>query len=57
MVGDHFRHDILGARAIGMRAILLRRPSAVTTDPTEPARAPADGTPVIRSLAELPELV
>jgi putative hydrolase of the HAD superfamily len=45
MVGDSLTHDAEGARAVGMRAVLLCRASAVT--------APA-GIPVIRSLTELP---
>ncbi len=51
MVGDHFKHDILGARAIGMRGILIRRASGGVSDP------PTDGTPVIRTLADLADLV
>lgn len=43
MVGDSFAHDVLGARAVGMRAILLAR-----------SGAPADvDVPVITSLSEL----
>lgn len=47
MVGDSFAHDVLGARAVGMRAILLARNGA----------PPALEVPVIASLAELPGLL
>jgi HAD superfamily hydrolase (TIGR01662 family) len=49
MVGDSFAHDIVGARHVGMRGILLARRG----DP--PDRDPQ--VPVIRSLRELPDLV
>jgi HAD superfamily hydrolase (TIGR01662 family) len=51
MVGDSIRQDIEGALRAGMRAILLHRGEK------PPARASALGVPVIRSLAELPNLV
>jgi putative hydrolase of the HAD superfamily len=56
MVGDSYRHDIEGARTVGMRGVLLRRSG----------RGPiADlchdggiaGVPVIASLSELPALI
>ena len=48
MVGDSLAHDIEGARAVGMRPVLLHRADG---------SAPAVDVPVIRSLAELPELL
>jgi putative hydrolase of the HAD superfamily len=42
-VGDSLEHDVAGARASGLRAVLLRR---------DGGRGPAD-VPVIASLAEL----
>lgn len=50
MVGDSLRADIDGARAAGMRAILLRRSGEIP--PVLPA-----GVQVIRTLAALPELL
>ena len=47
MVGDSIKHDIDGALAIGMRAVLLRRSGEV------PADLPA-GLPVIQTLTVLP---
>ena len=47
MVGDSVRHDIEGARSLGMRGILVAR-SGLSTG------APAD-VPIIRSLRELKE--
>ena len=49
MVGDSFAHDVVGARQVGMRAILLARNGA--RPPDDPL------VPVIRSLSELPKLV
>ncbi len=46
-VGDLADEDVEGARAAGLRAVLLDREGA----------AAADGVPVIRSLAELPALL
>lgn len=53
MVGDSYRHDIEGARAVGMRGILLRR-SAPPAGPLRPTHVelPPD-VPVIRSLDAL----
>jgi putative hydrolase of the HAD superfamily len=48
MVGDSLAHDIAGARAVGMRGVLVHR----SQDPAPPA-----DVPVIRSLTELPSLV
>jgi len=48
MVGDSYTHDVLGAESVGMRGVLIARggdaPEGITT-------------PVIRSLAELLEIV
>lgn len=50
MVGDSIKHDIEGALAIGMRAVLLRRSGEVPPD------LPA-GLPVITTLRDLPQLL
>lgn len=50
MVGDSIRHDIDGALAIGMRAVLLRRSGEV------PADLPP-GLPVIQTLTVLPSVI
>ncbi|MEI6667799.1 MAG: HAD family hydrolase [Acidobacteriota bacterium] len=58
MVGDSVKHDIEGARQVGMRAVLVRRSGAGLSSPLQ--RALADGyhdVPVIQSLAELPALL
>ena len=49
MVGDSLKHDIAGARALGMRAVLVSRAEA-------PADCPAD-VPVISTLRDLPPLL
>ena len=49
MVGDSLKHDVAGARGVGMRGILIARGS-------RPVPAGPD-VEVIRSLAELPDLV
>jgi putative hydrolase of the HAD superfamily len=49
MVGDSLAHDIMGARKIGMRGVLVARSRV-------PAECPEDVT-VIRSLRELPEVL
>lgn len=54
MVGDSFRHDVEGARTVGMRAVLLRREGPAAGHVRE--AIPAD-TPVIASLLELPGLL
>lgn len=56
MVGDSYPHDIEGARAVGMQAVLLRRSSGLR-HPEEAAVASRDGVPVISTLAELPTLL
>jgi HAD superfamily hydrolase (TIGR01509 family) len=48
MVGDSLAHDIAGARAVGIRPVLLHR---------APGDPPAVDVPVIRTLAELPALL
>ena len=50
MVGDSIKHDIEGALAAGMRAVLLRRSGELPID------LPA-GLPVITTLADLPPLL
>jgi len=49
MVGDSLAHDVLGARRLGMRAVLLSRGGI-------PAGCPAD-VPVISTLRDLPPLI
>jgi putative hydrolase of the HAD superfamily len=50
MVGDSLKHDIDGARRVGMQAVLVHRSAE--------SPAPAiDGVPVVRSLEELPGLL
>jgi putative hydrolase of the HAD superfamily len=51
-VGDELREDILGARAVGISAVLLRR----VPRPAGRLAAPA-GVPTIASLAQLPWLL
>lgn len=50
MVGDSLKHDVEGALAAGMKAVLLRRSGEV------PANLPV-GVPVIRTLHELIEIL
>ncbi len=47
-VGDSLEHDVAGARASGLRAVLLRR---------DGERAGAPGVPAVASLAQLPGLL
>jgi putative hydrolase of the HAD superfamily len=49
MVGDSFRHDIEGARRLGMRGILVARSGLSTGCPPD--------VPVIQTLRELPTLL
>jgi putative hydrolase of the HAD superfamily len=49
MVGDSLTHDIIGARRVGMRGVLVHRSTDLAPD--------AAGVPVIRSLLELPALL
>jgi putative hydrolase of the HAD superfamily len=57
MVGDSYRHDIEGARSVGMRGILLRR-SAAPEDALRPGGVslPPD-VAVVRSLSGVPPLL
>ncbi len=48
-VGDSLEHDVMGARAAGIHAVLLERGGG--------ARGAAAGVPSIRSLAELASLI
>jgi putative hydrolase of the HAD superfamily len=54
MVGDSFLHDVEGARAVGMRGVLLRR-GGVSPDGARPSDE--HEATVIDSLLELPRLV
>jgi HAD superfamily hydrolase (TIGR01662 family) len=49
MVGDSLNHDVLGARQVGMRAVLVCRAGV-------PESCPAD-VPVITTLRDLPQLL
>jgi HAD superfamily hydrolase (TIGR01662 family) len=51
MVGDSYPHDIEGARAVGMRGVLVLR------SPDEPFATAVDGVPVVRDLSALPPLL
>jgi putative hydrolase of the HAD superfamily len=56
MVGDNLRQDVDGARRVGMRGVLVRRPGALhAPDGCDPRLL--DGVAVIRSLADLPPLL
>lgn len=57
MVGDSYRHDIEGARTVGMRGVLLRRPGRGPIEDGCPREDGLDGVPVISSLSELPALI
>lgn len=52
MVGDSLKHDIDGARRVGMRGVLVRRSSPGLEPPEDTAEIP-----VIRDLMELPALL
>jgi HAD superfamily hydrolase (TIGR01549 family) len=54
MVGDSVRQDVEGALGAGMRAVLIHRSERAHASERELV---ARGVPVIRSLAELPDLV
>jgi putative hydrolase of the HAD superfamily len=57
MVGDSYRHDIEGARTVGMRGVLLRRSGRGPIEDGCPAEGRLAGVPVIASLSELPALI
>jgi HAD superfamily hydrolase (TIGR01662 family) len=58
MVGDSVKHDIVGARQIGMRAVLLRRSGVGFSSPLQRSLEPGlEDVPIIASLAELPALL
>jgi putative hydrolase of the HAD superfamily len=58
MVGDSYTHDIAGARAVGMKAVLLQRAVRGPVGRAEARRAEADdGVPVISTLSELAALI
>jgi putative hydrolase of the HAD superfamily len=56
MVGDNYKHDIVGARAVGMRGVLLRRAGRGAIDDGYCGDSACD-VPVISSLAELPAII
>jgi putative hydrolase of the HAD superfamily len=56
MVGDSLRQDVDGARRVGMRGVLVRRPDARHQVSDRDGDEPGD-VAVIRSLAELPPLL
>jgi len=57
MVGDSFKHDIAGARTVGMRGVLLRRSGRGAIDDGCSCDGDLAGVPVISSLSELPALI
>jgi HAD superfamily hydrolase (TIGR01509 family) len=57
MVGDSYPHDVEGARAVGMKAVLLRRGPHGTPAQAEPEAVRTRAVPVISSLRELPGLL
>lgn len=57
MVGDSYSHDVEGARAVGMAAVLLRRAGHRTLPQAEPAEVRNGAVPVISSLLEMPGLL
>lgn len=55
MVGDSVRHDIEGARRVGMRAVLLRRSGEGLSSPLQRSLGEGfDDIPVMSTLASLP---
>jgi putative hydrolase of the HAD superfamily len=58
-VGDSVAEDVAGARAAGLRAVLLARDGAASRggDATDRATAAAAGVPVVATLDALPALV
>jgi len=57
MVGDSYRHDIEGARSVGMRGILLRRSAQPWCAEGTMSLPEYPGVPVVRSLREIPDLL
>ena len=57
MIGDSYVHDVEGARAVGMKAVLLRRAGPRTLPQAEPEAVRTGTVPVISSLLELPGLL
>jgi 2-haloalkanoic acid dehalogenase type II len=58
-VGDSAPHDLEGAAAAGVRAVLLvrREPGEYGTSPSARASAPSPGVATIASLAEVPSVL
>ena len=52
MVGDSLKHDIEGARRVGMHGVLVRRAGFVSGHSGD-----VPGVPVVATLAELPDLL
>jgi HAD superfamily hydrolase (TIGR01662 family) len=58
MVGDSVKHDIEGARRVGMRAVLVRRSGDGLSSPLQRSLgAGHEDVPVIGSLLELPAIL
>jgi len=57
MVGDSYRHDIEGARAVGMAGILLRRSAHPWGSADLESPPPCSGVPLVRTLTEVPDLL
>jgi putative hydrolase of the HAD superfamily len=57
MVGDNYRHDIEGARAVGMEGILLRRSAQPGVPLDRAALGLPPGVRVVRSLGEVRALL
>jgi len=57
MVGDSYTHDIEGAKAVGMKAVLLRRAVHGPLGPAGGGGLRDDAIPVISTLSELPALL
>lgn len=57
MVGDSYAHDVEGARAVGMKAALLRRVGHRTLPHADPEAVRTGAVPIISSLLELAALL
>jgi putative hydrolase of the HAD superfamily len=55
MVGDSYKHDIEGAKAVGMRGVLLRRSGRLLI--ADGSAGPPSDVPVIASLSEVANLL